>query len=394
MMMKFQTNSAAVQHLPTRPAGQAGRFGLLTLIASSAIAWICPTTAGMAAPPATESQPELTRGAVESIMRKVADWQLAHPSKRPMGDWVQGPFVHGLFALGSIPENQRYLDEVEQIGRRLDWKLVKTIHPANDHCSPQTWLDLYALKQDPAMLEPTRKALDKYMANSDSGDEDVHFVKKNFHKWSWCDALYMSPPTFVRLANLTGEKKYLDYSHKWWWIVSKVYYDDDEHLWFRDQKFMGGETRPKVYWARGNGWVLGGLVRVLQVLPKDDPMRPRYEQQFREMSGRLLELQQPDHLWPASLTQPEKVTGPESSGSGFFIYGLAWGINEGLIDRKHQSAVFNAWRALTTLVKEDGQLTRVQPVGEGPNSFNPDSTLPYGVGAFLLAGSEVWKLAK
>ena len=41
----------------------------------------------------------------------------------------------------------------------------------------------------------------------------------------------------------------------------------------------------------------------------------------------------------------------------------------------------------------DGKLTHVQPIGADPKHFDADSTEPYGVGAFLLAGSEVYRMA-
>ena len=331
---------------------------------------------------------------VVKILTKVADWQLAHPGKDPLGDWAQGPFLHGLFALGSIPGQEFYLDSVEAIGRGLSWQVISTRHPANDHCSPQTWLDLYALRRDPKMLGPTQKALDQTMVATANADEDLHFEERNYGKWSWCDALYMAPPTFARLGKVTGDRKYFDYIHKWWWLTSKTYYSEADHLFFRDDKYTGQGGAPKVYWGRGNGWVFAGLVRVLAVLPKDDPVRSRYERQFREMVGRLVEIRHADGLWGADLLNPRGVPGPESSGSGFFVYGLAWGINEGLLDRQLTPFVLQAWSALAGLVKDDGQLTRVQPIGESPYSFDPDSTMPYGVGAFLLAGSEVWKLVK
>lgn len=338
--------------------------------------------------------PSVKPADVVEILAKVADWQLAHPNGKPFGDWTQGPFLHGLFALGSIPGQEFYLHSVEAIGRGLDWQVIATIHPANDHCSPQTWLDLYALRHDPKMLAHVRRALDKTIADTAAADEDLRFVEKNYGKWSWCDALYMAPPTFARLGKITGETKYFEYLHKWWWLTSKTYYSEADHLFFRDDKYTGQGDGPKVYWGRGNGWVFGGLVRVLAVLPKDDPFRPRYERQFREMAARILEIQHADGLWGADLLNPQGMPGPESSGSGFFIYGLAWGLNEGLLDRQLTPVILNAWTALTRLVKEDGQLTRVQPIGESPYAFDPNSTMPYGVGAFLLAGSEVWKLVK
>jgi rhamnogalacturonyl hydrolase YesR len=331
---------------------------------------------------------------VTQILAKVADWQLAHPGKEPLGDWVQGPFLHGLFALGSIPGEEFYLNSAEAIGRGLDWQVIATRHPANDHCSPQTWLDLYALRKDPKMLAPVKRALDKTMADTADADEDMRFNPGNYGKWSWCDALYMAPPTFARLGKITGDRQYFDYLHKWWWLTSKTYYSEADHLFFRDDKYLGQGNTARVYWGRGNGWVFGGLVRVLEVLPQEDPVRPRYERQFREMAARLLEIQHADGLWGADLLNAQGVPGPESSGSSFFIYGLAWGINQGLLDRRLIPDVLKAWTALTRLVTADGRLTHVQPIGESPYSFDPNSTMPYGVGAFLLAGSEVWQLVK
>jgi rhamnogalacturonyl hydrolase YesR len=338
--------------------------------------------------------PSVTPADVTKVLTHVADWQLAHPGKEPLGDWVQGPFLHGLFALGSIPGEEFYLDSVAAVGRGLDWQVIATRHPANDHCSPQAWLDLYALRKDPRMLAPVKRALDRTMADTAGADEDLRFTPENYGKWSWCDALYMAPPTFARLGKITGDRRYFDYLHKWWWLTSKTYYSEADHLFFRDDKYTGRGDAPRIYWGRGNGWVFGGLVRVLEALPKDDPVRPRYERQFREMAARILEIQHADGLWGADLLNPQGVPGPESSGSGFFVYGLAWGINEGLLDRQLAPVVVRAWTALAALVKEDGQLTHVQPIGESPYSFDPNSTMPYGVGAFLLAGSEVWRLVK
>jgi hypothetical protein len=149
----------------------------------------------------------------------------------------------------------------------------------------------------------------------------------------------------------------------------------------------------KVFWCRGNGWVVGGLVRVLQVLPKANPRRARFEQQFREMCGRLAALQQPDGLWRTGLLDQQAYPTPETSGSGFILYALAYGLNEGLLERERfEPTVRKGWKALSGCLTPDGRLRYVQPVGDAPGAFNPESSLPYGVGAFLLAGSEVFQL--
>ena len=140
---------------------------------------------------------------------------------------------------------------------------------------------------------------------------------------------------------------------------------------------------------------MGGLVRMLQHLPAGDPDRGRFEQQFKEMSATILACQQDDGLWRSSLLDPASYPLKETSGSGFYTYALAWGVNNGLLERaKYEPAVLKAWAALVACVAADGKLTHVQPIGADPKKFAEDATEVYGVGAFLLAGSEVYRLAK
>jgi rhamnogalacturonyl hydrolase YesR len=207
----------------------------------------------------------------------------------------------------------------------------------------------------------------------------------------------MAPPAWVRLWVATGNRAYLDFAVTHWWQTSDYLYDPAEHLYFRDSTYFKRREAngKKVFWSRGNGWVLGGLVRVLQFLPPDHPARPRFERQFEEMAARLVGLQQPDGFWHSSLLDPEHYPEPEESGSGFYCYGLAWGINHGLLERTRDlPTVLRAWAALESCVRPDGKLVHVQPIGADPKKFDPDATESYGVGSFLLAGSEVYRLSR
>lgn len=326
---------------------------------------------------------------------KVADWQLANPFDTTMGDWIQGPFLNGLMALGSIPGQEKYIEEVRQIGESMEYKPINTEWPANDHCAPQAWLELYELKKEEKMLSSTRATLDEYISIADTLDDDLDSDPRNMYKWCWCDALFMSPPTFARMAKITGEEKYLEYLHEWWWKVSDYYYDTEEHLYYRDQRYFD-QREPngeKVFWSRGNGWVLGGLVRVLEYLPVDDPLRPRYVQQMKEMCGRIAEIQCSDGLWRAGLLDTVAHTQAETSGSAFFVYALAYAINQGIIDAAtYIPVVDKAYLALTVYVDEDGMYFGIQPIGDSPVNYNRKNSMPYGVGAFLLASSEMYKL--
>jgi rhamnogalacturonyl hydrolase YesR len=139
---------------------------------------------------------------------------------------------------------------------------------------------------------------------------------------------------------------------------------------------------------------MGGLVRILKELPKDYPVRPFYEQLFKDMAAKVISIQQADGLWRASLLDPDSYPGGEVSGSGFFCYALAWGINNKLLDKStYKPVVEKAWIALNGCVNDEGRIGWVQPIGADPRkNFTADSWEVYGTGAFLLAGSEVIKL--
>jgi rhamnogalacturonyl hydrolase YesR len=201
----------------------------------------------------------------------------------------------------------------------------------------------------------------------------------------------------MRLYAATGDNRYRDFAVTNWWRTSDYLYDPEEHLYFRDSNYFDRreDNGAKVFWSRGNGWVMGGLVRMLQFLPADDPSRDRFITQFKEMSGAILKCQQPDGLWRSSLLDPESYPLKETSGSSFYTYALAWGVNEGLLDRAtYEPAVRNAWTALVDCVQPDGKLTHVQPIGADPRRFPAEATEIYGVGAFLLAGSEIHRLSR
>ena len=328
-------------------------------------------------------------------MEHVADWQLAHPAREAVTDWVQGAGYAGMMALAEISASPRFHDAMVKMGTGTQWKPGTRVYHADDTCVGQTYLELFLRDKDLAMIAPLRARFDAILASPPGDDLDFTHPEHN-RNWSWCDSLFMAPPAWVRLAAATGEAKYADFAVAGWWKTSDFLYDKAEHLFFRDSTFFKKKEAngKKVFWGRGNGWVLAGLVRVLQFLPTNHPDRPRFEQLFKDMSAKILTCQQADGLWRASLLDPASYPLKETSGSGFYTYALAWGVNQGLLDRaQFEPAVRKAWTALVSCVDADGKLTHVQPIGSDPKNFADDSTEVYGVGAFLLAGSEIYRLA-
>jgi rhamnogalacturonyl hydrolase YesR len=197
------------------------------------------------------------------------------------------------------------------------------------------------------------------------------------------------------LAKETGDRRYLELCSKLWWKTSDYLFDPTENLYFRDSRYFTPREAngKKVFWSRGNGWVLAGLARVLAETPKSDSLRAKWEAQFVAMAKRVSALQTPDGTWHASLLDPASFPAPETSGTGFFCYALAWGIRDGLLDRAtYEPVVRRAFAALCQSVDPSGRLGFVQPIGQDPRVVTQFDTDTYGVGAFLLAASQMARL--
>jgi rhamnogalacturonyl hydrolase YesR len=334
---------------------------------------------------------------IKQTLNKVASWQLVNP-KHQLTDWTNGAFYAGLYAAWKTTKSKDIYTALLEMGKSNSWKPGKRWYHADDIAICQTYVDLYRLEKKKEMIQSFADTVAKLMSKPYPRTSDIDVIK-----WWWCDALFMGPPALVKLGIVTGIDSYLKFSDQLFKECYNLLYDKDEHLFARDLRYVikddGKDIREangrKIFWSRGNGWVLGGLARILSELPAEYPERQFYEQLFIEMSSKLASVQQEDGLWRASLLDPDSYPGGEVSGSGFDCYALAWGINNGLLEKStFLPVVMKAWRGLNRCVQKDGHVGWVQPIGGDPRrNFTEDSWEVYGTGAFLLAGSEVIKLS-
>lgn len=322
-------------------------------------------------------------------MERVADWQIANPSKHAVSDWTQAPFFLGLSNLHQITGEAKYREALDGFGKQLNYGPGPRVTHADDHAVLQAWLEDYQLDKDAAKMQPSIDRFEQMTAALK--DKPAASISGGTFVWDWCDALFMSPAVWTHLSALTGDPKYLAWSDREWWTTTDVLYDATHHLYYRDNRFFTKRTPTgkKVFWSRGNGWVVGGIVHVLDYLPSDHPSRGKYLGLYHDMMYAILKLQNPDGLWRSSLLDPDGPDG-ESSGSSFFVYAMAWGLNRGLLPaEKFQSAVDKGYQALAKNIQADGMLGFVQKIGDSPSPADATSTEVYGSGAFILAGSEI-----
>jgi len=335
------------------------------------------------------------RKEIERRMLSVAKWQLANP-KHELYDWTNGAFYAGVFAAYETTKSKDLWNAMLEMGEKNSWGPGKRFDHADDIVINQTYLDMYRISKDRKMLQPTIDVVARI--KNEKGAE----VEKHGIIWWWCDALFMAPPTFAKLAAITGDRSYLDLNDEYFQETYDRLYDKGERLYARDASFLIGEKGDgkreangrKIFWSRGNGWVVGGLARLLQELPREHPKRAFYLKQYAEMANRVIELQQADGLWRSSLLDPDAYPGGEASGTGFYVYAMAWGVNNKILDRKKfLPSIRKAWIGLNSLLHTDGKVGWTQPIGADPRrNFNVDSWEVYGAGAYLLAGSEIAKL--
>jgi rhamnogalacturonyl hydrolase YesR len=341
-------------------------------------------------PIATDLSYKASPKEVAKAMRKVADWQLQR--SQPYFDriWTWSVLYSGFMAASESLHNPKYRDAMEAMGNKYEWQLRSHLPDADGQSLGQTYLELYLQKKNPVMMRATQTELDALIAAP-----RISTVPGKEIPWWWCDALFMAPPVWSRMYAATSDRKYIDYLDEEWGRTSARLYDKEEHLYARDSNYL---TRTeangkKMFWARGNGWVMGGIVRTLEYLPKDDPARAKYVTQLQQMAARVAQLQGADGLWRAGLLDAQDYDLPEVSGSALITFAMAAGVNDGILDAKtYRPVIGKAWAGMLHHVYADGRLGCIQQTGAEPAPFKATASYTYGVGAFLLAGSEIEKM--
>ena len=314
--------------------------------------------------------------------------------------WTRAVYYEGLMAMYAVDSKKEYYDYAVQWGERHNWGLrggVETRH-ADNHCAGQTYIDLYEIdgKKHPERIKDIKASIDLMMATSKVDD------------WTWIDALQMAMPVYAKLGKLYNDPKYYERNYEMYAYTKNKQgvnglYNPVDKLWWRDKDFVPPYTEPNgqdCYWSRGDGWVVAALVRTLEITPKNDPHYAEYMQDYKDLLSALPAIQRTDGLWNVSLHDPTHFGGKEMTGSALFVYGIAYGINNNLIDRKiYLPVMLKAWDAIVKdCVQPNGFLGWVQGTGKEPKDGQPLSISKepdfedYGLGCLLLAGSEVYKL--
>ncbi len=347
------------------------------------------------------------RDDVVDLMKRVMNFQIKAYDGKALLTWQAGAFWAGVTGAMDATNDPAFHDAAKKWGEQAGWKLA--VGTRTFHCDSiavgQAYLDLYLHDKDPAMIGPLKTHLEKFLdkktiAKGEVGgapgvEDGAPFIGRNV--WWWADALFMAPPVFAKMTEVDGNAKWLDLMHSLYWDSVQLLYDPAEGLFYRDARYFPDKKKSpsgkKIFWGRGNGWVYGGIIRTLDALPESDPQRQKYIDLFKQMTPAIVKYQGADGMWRPCINDPDWYSTPDSSGTGFFCYGLLAGINRGILDREtYLPIALRAWSGLTSHVNADGLLGYAQKEGAAPGETDANTFRDYANGAFLLAGSELYKM--
>ena len=346
-----------------------------------------------------------TSSEVKDVIRKVNTyWQTNNPAE-VRAFWDNAAYHTGNMEVYKLLKDQKMLDYSVRWAQHNKWKGATEPDPAKWKYKQygegqdyvlfgdwqicfQTYIDLYNLA--PQKKKVTRaKEVMGYEADSKANDY-----------WWWADALYMVMPVMTKMYKLTSDEKYLDKLYENICYSDSIMLDQETGLYFRDGKYVYPKHKTasgkKDFWARGDGWVLAGLAKVLQDMPKTYKHQNFFAEKYVNMAYGVKRLQQAEGHWTRSMMDPDQAPGYETSGTAFFCYGMLWGINNGYLPKKEfEPVVEKAWNYLSTIaLQSDGKVGYVQPIGERAipgQTVDANSQANFGVGAFLLASCEYYR---
>ncbi|MBC7847612.1 MAG: glycoside hydrolase family 88 protein [Flavobacterium sp.] len=348
---------------------------------------------------------ETKQNVLDIINQVNQSWQQNHPIPAS-AFWHPAAYHTGNIEAYKVTGKQEYLDYSKawaeknkykgaQSDTKSDWKYnygeTKDYVLFGDwQICFQTYIDIYNLEgqKDFEKIKRAREVME-YQMSTNANDY-----------WWWADGLYMVMPVMTKLYKVTENELYLKKLQEYFSYANSIMYDEEAHLYFRDTKYVYPKHKSlngkKDFWSRGDGWVFAALAKVIQDLPKDSKIRKEFITRYKLLANSIKEAQQPDGYWTRSMLDPQHTPGPETSGTAFFTYGYLWGINNGILDKKTFLPVATkSWNYLAKVaLQKDGTVGYVQPIGERAipgQQVNANSTADFGVGAYLLAASEMYR---
>ncbi len=332
-------------------------------------------------------EPEFNKDSIISVMYRVSNYQKSNSWMNVDRNWKRSTFYTGLMAFYKVTKDNELLTKAEYWAGKHGYRVgTDWFYPPNKLACSQTYLEIFFITKNREVIKNTKDYMDSEIEENKSAFEQG---------WDYIDALYVGAPAYAMMGKATGDEKYIRYMNRIFREVTDSLWDEHDKLFYRDMDAMRHKSKngKKVLWSRGNGWAIASIPRILEYLPSENNYYDKYVSLLKSMAESLSKRQGNDGFWRTNLADYDEYQMPESSGTAFFTYAIAWGINNGILNRDlYMPVVKKAWKALYNDVNKEGKVLYGQTVNHRPAVVRKEDSGEYVSGAFLLAGSEVLKL--
>jgi rhamnogalacturonyl hydrolase YesR len=325
-----------------------------------------------------------------NLMYKANNYLINSNGNKISRNWKQATYYTGVMAFYQASRDNKLLEQAIRWSENNKWNAGNEMFfPANRLTCTQTYLQIFLEKHDSAMIKNSKDYMEAELMITEPA---------YLRGWYYVDALYVGIPPFMMMSVATGQEKYMEHGNRVFWEIADQLYDKKEDLFYRDSEARFNEKSKngkKVLWSRGNGWAIASIPRILTYLDKDHPSYRQYVELLQKMAASLVKCQGEDGLWRTNLSDYDEYPMPESSGTAFFIYAMAWGMNNDILEKSvFEPVVKKAWKGLCEVVDEEGKVCWGQTEARKPGKVKKEDSDEFVTGAFLLAGSEMLRLVE
>lgn len=343
-----------------------------------------------------QAQSIYDQSTIKELMQRTNKYQLKNPWREYDNNWIRGTYYAGVMACYFATKDETFLKQSDALCNSLKWTLptLPPVHPAsgaNLLTVGQTMLQSYMAKPETRKIRGVINHVNNTTLRTPSGNPRSWYYEEGRR---YVDGLFTGPPTLAMLYSITKDEKYLNWMDSMFWDVYGKLFNTDTNLFYRDKRFFPSNNNGEnIVWSRGNGWAIAGIARILEYTPASHGNYKRYEEVLKSMAAALKECQSEEGFWYPNLANPDYAKFKETSGTSFFIYGLAYGINNGILDKEiYVPVVKKAWKSVTDEISKKGKVQWGQLVGDRPVNLSKDDSHEYVTGTFLLAASEMYKM--
>lgn len=264
--------------------------------------------------------------------------------------WGEALLMH---SFGLLQSQNQEIDYSGYIKEYVDAHIKKGYRVDQSDTLAPALAAYYLYKQDPK--EEYKVIIDKainYIFNAPKVIENMpnhlgHSLEGKFYPKSiWVDSIMMYGVFTSLYAKENNHKDLMDFAKTQPMFFAKYLQDKEDNLFYHCYWVKAKHTYPKrkIFWGRGNGWVIAGLPMLIDNI-EDGKEKELALSILQKTSKALVKYQRPDGFFETVLNKPGK-TYIESSATALIAGGWLHAVRKGYIDKSYKELALKSLEAV------------------------------------------------